>query len=227
MVALALLLLVVHNCANNRQHELEGENIQLKDQLQKQKDGLIIHEKYRKHLKDSFSREIKKINEEKKILTKNNLNLKNKVVSLQSKLKKDKETIKNLSKKAIADTINKRYNVTSTTYTDNSVTVKDEVPNKIVSELTEKDELEKETKIKDEMLQNKDSIIEKQDKVIEIQTTENIEAEKTISMHENKDKTEAELMKNANKTIKQLKIKNAIKTIAIPLAIIGTLLIAK
>lgn len=227
IIGIILGLLLVHNCASNKEKELNGENKQLKEQLKKQKEELAVQEENRKTLKDSFSREIKKIKEKEEILAENNRNLQNKVVSLQEKLKQSKQTISNYTYKQSSSAFNARYGEGSSVFTDSSVNLLKNTPQKTLSELAEKDVLQGELKIKDEIIINKDSIIDGKNKVIDLREKEIVEAEKTISMQKETLETSEKLNDNAQKQIKQLKVKNTVKTLLIPAAIIGTILIMK
>lgn len=227
IIGIILGLLLAHNCANDREKELNGENKQLKEQLKKQREELLTQEENRRALKDSFSREIKKIKEKEQILTENNRNLQNKVVDLQKKLNKSKEIISNYTYEQSSLAFNARYGKGSSVFTDTSVNLLKTTPQKTLSELAEKDVLQEEVKIKDEIIVNKDSIIDGKNKVIDLREKEIVEAEKTISMQKETLETSEKLNDNANKQIKKLKVKNTVKSLLIPIMIIGTVLIVK
>lgn len=226
ILAIVALLLLTYTCVNNKQHELEGERKQLKEQLKSAKSALVQQENNRKVLKDSFSREIKKAEEKVSKLEQNNLELRNKVVSLQNKAKGEKEKVKNYSNKQFAEYFNIRYNTNTTDFDSTSVKLKSDTPKKIVEELIDKDEFEDTVKIQDTIINNMEKVVEEKDKVIEFKDKEIVEAEKSIKLSAETLKVAEELNKSAEKQIKTLKVKGTVVKILVPLAFLAGFLIS-
>lgn len=226
ILAIVALLLLTYTCVNDKQHELEGERKQLKEQLKSAKSALVQQENDRKVLKDSFLREIKKSEEKVSKLEQNNLELRNKVVSLQNKAREEKKKVKNYSNKQFAEYFNNRYNTNTTDFDSTSVKIKADTPKKIVEELIDKDEFEDTVKIQDTIIKNMEKVVEEKDKVIGLKDKEIVEAEKSIKMSAETLKVAEELNKSAEKQIKTLKIKGTVIKILVPLAFIAGFLIS-
>lgn len=225
--ALVFLLLFVYTCANNKQHELAGENKKLQEQLREQKDGLIIQEKHRKFIKDSFAAEIKKIAEKENISKDKIARLENDLKSINSGLDKAKEEIKNYTHVQSVKAFNKRYGPASADFDLTSVSLKNDTPKKVLTDLAIKDALEDTLVIKDSVIKEKDEIIEGKQETITMQSIEISEGEKSIELGKNALKASEDLTKNEKDQNKALKTKSTVAKILIPVAFIVGILIGK
>jgi len=228
IAGLLILLLSVYNCSNNRQHELAGEAVQLKQQLRKQVDGLKTQKIRNEFLFDSISAENKKRDLENLQLQKTNLALMQRINYNAKQTAKKKQEVKKYSFKQSAEFLAKRYETKSIEATPTSVNLKENIPNNVVEELIDKDAMVQDLGDLHKIIENKDSEIGNKDKTIlskdlEIAAKE-IETKKTQEALD----TSQEITKKIEKELKQLKTKTFIlKYIVPPAAFIGGVLIGK
>jgi len=99
---------------------------------------------------------------------------------LQKSRKKVKEQIKNKTLKQVADTLKVIYKTDKVVATTISVNLLGDIPNKVLSDVVEKDSLEKEIVEKDKQLENKDNIISEIEDINYNQTIMLLSAEEQI-----------------------------------------------
>lgn len=228
VIALSLIaLLTVSTCSHNSQMKAEGEKIQLKKELKEFKTNLAKAEKASKILFDSLSAEDAKKDKRIAELGKSNKDLLDSQIAREKELKKEKEKIANYSYTQSAQVLNERYKTDAVKATETSVNLEKDIPNKVITELVEKDVCIENSADKDKTIENKDEEIklEKEKTLSANLKTASVQAEKELL----KDglQTAEEINKKSEKQIKSLKTKNFISKVLVVAAFIGGIFIAK
>lgn len=192
-----ILLLLVSNCS----HKLQGERSILKDQLKQEVDGVKIFKEKQKILFDSLSAE--NVKKDKRIteLQENNKELDKKLENSAKKLTEKKKEIVKYTYVQSAEALKERYNTKAVVATNSSVNLLDSIPNLVIEELAERDNLaidvetyrtkivnkDEEIKLGNEKLLNKDLALaskqietEKLDKALNTSLELNIKTEKQL-----------------------------------------------
>lgn len=224
IVVAVILLLTVSTCSHNNQMKAEGEKTQLKKELKEIKTQIADAKKATKALVDSLSAEDTKKDKRIVELSKSNKDLLANQILREKELKKKKEKIATYSYTQSAQVLNTRYRTDAVKATDTSVNLSKDTPNKVITELVEKDACEENSADKDTTIKNKDEQIKlEQEKTLSANLkTASVQVEKELL----KDglQTAEEINKKSEKQIKSLKTKNFILVIG---AFIGGILIAK
>lgn len=221
-----LLLLNLYTCVNNSQKRDEGSVKELEKQITNLNNELVFQERDRAKLKDSIKKENKK-NEEKIFLLQNkNLSLQYKVEYLRERNKKDIKIVDFKTIQQLVDFSNKRYKTLENSVIDSSnAKVGIKTFKEVNKELLEKDFCKEEVVLKEEQLKVKDSVIVVKDLLINNERLQNKEAEKTISLQQQKQNLSEEINGNLKKQLKKEKTKSVITKFLVPLAFITGLLI--
>jgi hypothetical protein len=227
-VALVFIaLLTVSTCSHNSQIKAEGEKIQLVEELSEIKIQIIDAEKATKALVDSLSAEDAKKDRRIAELKKSNKQLLDRQVLREKELKKEKEKIAKYSYAQAAQAFKVEYKTEAVVATETSVNLGQDIPNKVLADLAEKEVCEKDSADKDATIKNKDEQIKlEQEKTLSANLkTASVQVEKELL----KDglQTSEEINKKSEKQIKSLKTKNFINKILIIGAFVGGISIAK
>lgn len=222
VVAFALLLTLV-TCQRNNLTKLQKNQIVLEEKIKTAEDGLKIFEESRLREKDSLLALNEKAEKEKDSLEREVEKSKDRVKQLQKSRKKVKEQIKNKTLVQVADTLKVIYKTKDVVATDISVNLLGNIPNKVLSDVVEKDSLEKEVAEKDKQLEDKDNIISELEDINFNQTTMLISAEEQIKKEKENSELKDKLNKNLTKQVKKPRVGQIL--IGITAGIIGTLLI--
>lgn len=227
-VALVFItLLTVSTFSHNAQMKAEGEKIQLKKELKEIKTQIIDAEKATKILVDSLSKEDAKKDRRIAELSKSNKELLASQIAREKELKKEKEKIAKYSYAQSAKVFNTIYSTKAAVATEKSVNLGEDIPNKVLADLVEKEACKKDSADKDRTIENKDEQIKlEQEKTLSANLkTASVQAEKELL----KDglQTAEEINKKSEKQIKSLKTKNFINKIFVIGAFVGGMLIAK
>lgn len=157
---IVILLLIVgvfftlQTCSNNKYHELKGEYTILKENYQKQKDGVIVAEINRLEKKKFFDSEIKKRELVNVKLSSDNLILQKKIDALKSKkfiVPKDAIQLK--------EYFNKRYKTEENSILEDKIKMALETAQDIAIELEEGDQCLDIIPLKDKQINNQETII--------------------------------------------------------------------
>ena len=224
VVAVALLLTLV-TCQRNSLTKLQKEQVVLEEKIKTAEDGLKIFEESRLREKDLLLVLNEKSQKEIDSLKKENEKSKETVRQIQKSRKKVKQQIKNKTLAQVADTLKVIYKTDKVEATDTSVNLSGDIPNKVLSDVVEKDSLEKEVAEKDKQLENKDNIISELEDINFNQTTMLISAEEQIKKEKENSELKDKLNKNLNKQLKKPKIGNLL--IGVGLGVIGGILITQ
>lgn len=223
----SIAILTVSTCSHNSQMKAEGEKIQLKKELSKIKTQIADAEKATKILVDSLSVEDAKKDEKIIELKKSNKQLLANQILREKGLKKEKEKITKYSYAQSAQVLSTRYNTQAVVATDTSVNLGEGIPNKVITELVEKDACEEDSADKDRTIENKDEQIKlEQEKTLSANLkTTSVQVEKELL----KDglQTAEEINKKSEKQIKLLKTKNLVNKVFVIGAFVGGMLIAR
>lgn len=227
MALVFIALLTVNTCSHNAQIKAEGEKIQLKKELKEIKTQIADAEKATKALVDSLSTEDDKKDKRIIELKKSNKDLLASQISREKELKKEKEKIAKYSYTQSAQVLNTRYKTDAVKATETSVNLGEDIPNRVLSDLAEKEVCEKDSADKDKTIENKDEQIKlEQEKTLNANLrTASVQVEKELL----KDglQTAEEINKKSEKQIKSLKTKNFINKIFVIGAFVGGMLITK
>jgi len=223
-VAFALLLTLV-TCQRNSLTKLQKNEIVLEEKIKTAEDGLKIFEESRLREKDSLLTLNEKAEKEKDSLKKEVEKSKDRVKQLQKSRKKVKEQIKNKTLVQVADTLKVIYKTDKVEATNTSVNLLGDIPNKVLSDVVEKDILEKEVAEKDKQLEDKDKIIAEQDDINFNQATMLISAEEQIEKEKENSQLKDKLNKNLKKQLKQPKIGNLL--IGVGIGVIGGIILTR
>lgn len=227
-VALVFIaLLAVSTCSHNSQMKAEGEKIQLKKELSEIKTQIAKAEKATKFLVDSLSAEDNKKDKRIIELNKSNKQLSDNQVEREKRLKKQKEKIAKYSYAQAAQVFKVEYKTEAVVATETSVNLGEDIPNRVLADLAEKEVCEKDSADKDKTIENKDEQIKlEQEKTLNANLkTASVQVEKELL----KDglQTAEEINKKSEKQIKSLKTKNFINKIFVIGAFVGGMLIVK
>jgi hypothetical protein len=217
-IAFALLITLV-TCQRNSLKE----QIILEEKIKTAEDGLKIFEESRLREKDSLLALNEKSQKEIDSLKKENEKSEQKVKDLKKSRKKIKKQVENKTLVQVADTLRTIYKTDKVVATDISVNLLGNIPNKVLSDIVEKDSLEKEVAEKDKQLENKDNIISELEDINFNQTTMLISAEEQIKKEKENSELKDKLNKNLTKQVKKPRVGQIL--IGITAGIIGTLLI--
>lgn len=216
-----IALLTVSTCSHNAQMKAEGEKIQLKKELKEIKTQIAESEKATKVLFDSLSAEDAKKDKRIEELAKSNKRLLDNQIAREKELRKEKEKVAKYTYAQSAQVLNERYKTDAVKATDTSVNLSKDIPNKVITELVEKDACEKDSADKDATIINKDEQIKlEQEKTLSANLkTASVQVEKGLL----KDglQTAEEINKKSEKQIKSLKTKNFVNKILVVGGIIG------
>ena len=216
-----IVLLTVSTCSHNAQMKAEGEKIQLKKELKEIKTQIAESDKATKVLFDSLSAEDAKKDKRISELTKSNKQLLDSQIAREKELRKEKERVAKYTYAQSAQVLNERYKTDAVKATDTSVNLSKDIPNKVITELVEKDACEENSADKDLTIINKDEQIKlEQEKTLSANLkTASVQAEKELL----KDglQTAEEINKKSEKQIKSLKTKNFVNKILVVGGIIG------
>jgi hypothetical protein len=219
-IFIIVTLLVINHC-NNKQHQLQGERKQLKEQLKKEQDGLKIIQENNRILFDSLSRENKKKDVRITQISKENSSLESSLQIARKNNKEQKEKIFKYTYTQSAEYVNNYFKVNTAIPTEKSVNLESNLPNLVVSELEDKKLLETAVEIKDSQLKNKDEQIKlTEEKVL----NKNLEIASKDLEKEQLEKTlniSLDLNKKSEKQIKQLKAKSVLNKVLIVGAFLG------
>jgi len=224
VVAFALLLTLV-TCQRNNLTKLQKNQIVLEEKIKTAEDGLKIFEESRLREKDSLLALNEKAEKEKDSLEREVEKSKDRVKQLQKSRKKVKEQIKNKTLVQVADTLKVIYKTKDVVATDISVNLLGNIPNKVLSDVVEKDSLEKEVAEKDKQLEDKDNIISELEDINFNQTTMLISAEEQIKKEKENSDLKEQLNKNLNKQLKKPKLGNLL--IGVGIGVIGGILLTR
>lgn len=221
-VALVFIaLLTVSTCSHNSQIKAEGEKIQLKKELSEIKTQIADAEKATKALVDSLSAEDAKKDKRIAELTKSNKQLIDSQVAREKELRKEKERIAKYSYAQAAQAFRVEYKTQAVVATEASVNLGEDVPNRVLADIAEKEVCEKDSADKDTTIKNKDEQIKlEQEKTLSANLkTASVEVEKALL----KDglQTAEDINKKSEKQIKSLKTKNFINKVLVVCGIIG------
>lgn len=220
IAVLAILLLSVWTCSNNRQKTLQGEYNILKEQYQTQKDGVKVIEESRRKEKDSINKENKKLQEETIQSEKRVAQLEDNIQSLRKQTQKQKEQLKNMSYVQLAQEINKEFNSNEASATNNSVDLKGDLPGLVLEIVYDANECQAIVTDKDKQLKEKDSQIDNTKRELKNTSVLLFSAEKEIKAKDLLQQTADKNINNLEKQVKNLKVKNFITTYVItPLAV--------
>lgn len=220
-----VLLLIAGKCQSDSLAKLKGEQAVTESQLETANNKLANYESERQKTKDSINEENEKHQKTIDSLKNKNIESAKKVKDLNNKLKKDKEKIKNMSYKAIADTMNVIYKTDKVLATDISVNMGGDIPNKVVSDIAEKNSLTKTVSEKDKQLFNKDIEILKLTKISDNNEKLFQEAEKNLYLEKESSELKDVLNDNLKSQLKKPKVGNIL--IGVGIGVIGGILIAK
>jgi len=224
VIAFALLLTLV-TCQRNNLTKLQKNQIVLEEKIKTAEDGLKIFEESRLREKDSLLALNEKAEKVKDSLEKEVEKSKDRVKQLQKSRKKVKEQIKNKTLKQVADTLKVIYKTDKVVATDSSVNLLGDIPNKVLSDVVEKDSLEKEIVEKDKQLENKDNIISEIEDINYNQTIMLLSAEEQIKKEKENGNLKDQLNKNLKKQLKQPKIGNLL--IGVGIGVIGGIILTR
>lgn len=222
-----ILLFITYKCANDYQHETQGKQKQLEQELKKAKDGVKVLEDYKIRLQDSVKKVIDSSKQVISDLERRNSALSSSILAEKEKTRKKKDKLKNYTYKDYADSFNERYKTNTVKYTDTSIIAQDSVPQQITEELIEKDELQEIVKIQEEIIDNKDGVIKQKDVIISTKDKQLKTSEDLILAQKEENRIQEEMNNNAKKTIRGLKVKNTIGIIVIPLAFLSGFLLPR
>ena len=229
-ISIALLLialLTVSTCSHNSQMKAEGEKTQLKKELKETKTKISEAAKATIILIDSLSAEDAKKDNRIAELNKNNKQLLSSQIAREKELKKEKEKVAKYTYAQSAQVLNERYRTDAVKATTTSVNLEKDIPNKVITELVEKDACEKDSADKDKTIENKNEQIKlEQEKTLNANLkVASVQVEKELL----KDglQTAEEINKKSEKQIKSLKTKNFINKVLVIAAFIGGIFIAK
>lgn len=227
IVVAVITVLTVSTCSHNNQLRIEGEKVQLGKDLKETKTQIAEAEKVTKALVDSLSAEDDKKDKRIVELKKSNKQLVDRQNLREKELRKEKEKIAEYSYAQAAQVLSTRYNTEAITATATSVNLGEDVPNKVVTELVEKDACKESSTDKDKTIKNKDEQIKlEQEKTLSANLRlASVQVEKGLL----KDglQTAEEINKKSEKQIKSLKAKNFVNKIFVIGAFVGGILIAK
>jgi hypothetical protein len=219
-VAIAFTLLItLVTCQRNSLKE----QIILEEKIKTAEDGLKIFEESRLREKDSLLALNEKSQKEIEKLKKENKKSEQKVKDLKKSRKKIKKQVENKTLAQVADTLRTIYKTDKVVATDISVNLLGNIPNKVLSDIVEKDSLEKEVAEKDKQLENKDNVISELEDINFNQTTMLISAEEQIKKEKENSELKDKLNKNLTKQVKKPRVDQIL--IGITAGVIGTLLI--
>jgi len=224
VIAFALLLTLV-TCQRNNLTKLQKNQIVLEEKIKTAEDGLKILEESRLREKDSLLALNEKAEKVKDSLEKEVEKSKDRVKQLQKSRKKVKEQIKNKTLKQVADTLKVIYKTDKVVATDTSVNLLGDIPNKVLSDVVEKDSLEKEIVEKDKQLENKDNIISEIEDINYNQTIMLLSAEEQIKKEKENSNLKDQLNNNLKKQLKQPKIGNLL--IGVGIGVIGGIILTR
>lgn len=227
-VALVFIaLLTVSTCSHNSQMKAEGEKIQLKKELSEIKIQIADAEKATKALVDSLSAEDDKKDRRIAELSKSNKDLLARQIAREKYLRKEKEKIAKYSYAQSAQVFRAEYKTQAVVATETSVNLGEDVPNRVLADLAEKEVCEKDSADKDATIVNKDEQIKlEQEKTLNANLkTASVQVEKE-SLKEGL-QTAEEINKKSEKQIKSLKTKNFVNKIFVIGAFVGGILIAR
>lgn len=221
----AVLLITLVTCQRNSLTRLQKEQIVLEEKIKTAEDGLKIFEESRLREKDSLLALNEKSQKEVDSLKKENQKSEQKVKDLKKSRKKIKKQIENKTLAQVADTLRTIYKTDKVVVTETSVNLLGNIPNRVLSDVVEKDSLEKEVAEKDKQLENKDNIISELEDINFNQTIMLISAEEQIKKEKENSNLKDKLNKNLNKQLKKPKIGNLL--IGVGIGVVGGILITQ
>lgn len=216
IVGLLILLLSVWTCSHNAQKVAQGETKQLKEQLKQQKDGVDVFRKQQKILFDSLSAENTKKDRRISELQKTNKELTKKSSENLKKLKEKQKQISSYNNQQSAEYLNVYFQGLDAIPTEKSVNLENNLPNLVVSELEEKQFLEKEVVLKDSIIENKDEEIKLDNEKILNKDLALASKQIEVKQLDELVKTQDNVNKSLSKENRNLKVKNFITTYIIP-----------
>lgn len=223
LVSVIVFLLFFAKCQSDSLARLKGEETVLREQIKTAEDGLAVFEENRLREKDSLTTENDKKEKEIERLKKEAEDSQLAVAKIKNQLKKDKKRIKNMSYKEVAKDLNKIYKTDSVIATETSVNMSDSIPQKVLSDVVEKDALQKEVAEKDKQLESKDNTIVELEDINFNQTTMLISAEEQIKKEKENSELKDKLNENLTKQVKKPRVGQIL--IGVAAGVIGTLLI--
>lgn len=219
-------LITVSTCSHNNQLRIEGEKVQLEKDLKEIKTQIAEAEKSTKKLLDSLSEEDIKKDKQIAKLNKSNKQLADRQKLREKELEKEKEKIASYSYTESAQMLSTRYNTEAITATETAVNLGEDIPNKVIIELAEKDVCYENSADKDKTIENKDEEIklEKEKTLNANLKVASIQVEKEL-LKDGLQKSE-EINKKSQKQIKSLRAKNFVNKIFVIGAFVGGILIS-
>lgn len=220
IAALIILLLSISYCSHNQQKIIEGEKMQLKEQLIKEVDGVKIYRKEQKLLFDSISLAEKV--KEKRIseLNMSNQQLNASLKNSQKELEQKKNSYENKSFEQLAQVF-REIGYKDIESTNTSVNLLNYTPMEVLDDLAEGSACFKDLDTNKSIIKNKDEeIVLIQEKVLnrDLQiASKQVETEKLDAAL----KLSEDINSKSEKEIRKLKTKNFVNRILVPIAFIG------
>lgn len=208
VIFIVLLFFTAKSCENNKFNQLKGENKILKEQVEKAKDGTKVAESENSRLKDSIKKETAEKEAKIKDLQEKLIKSQNTITQLQISAEKTKEKVKNMTYKAVADTLNKIYKTDNAVADSSGVTLKGNLPNLVLSSVVDAETYKYLYAEKDNQLKVKDDILLIKDSQLKDSSILLISAEKKAETYKELSEIQSEFIKNLEKENKSLKRKS-------------------